>query len=174
MVGMNNVLRGAIPLVLALVVIGLILGVGSQVVQINQDLYDTKDANVVITNESLTIAVNTEQNLANNFVDNTTIVVTNASGTLAQARWWNNATGSAFGLINFNILDTADGELVNVSYTYESQNKDAAFNATVDGLSGLTTFSSFQPTFAVIIVAVLIIILITMGFAAVVVGRRVV
>ncbi len=40
----------------------------------------------------------------------------------------------------------------------------SAFNATSDGLSGLTTFSSFQPTMAVIVVAVIIIGLLLGGF----------
>ena len=47
----------------------------------------------------------------------------------------------------------------------------AAFNATADGLSGLTTFSSFQPTIAVIVVAVIVIGLLLGGFA-IVSGRR--
>ncbi len=48
----------------------------------------------------------------------------------------------------------------------------AAFNATTDGLSGLTTFSSFQPTMAVIVVAVIIIGLLLGGFALAGRGRR--
>ena len=41
----------------------------------------------------------------------------------------------------------------------------AAFNATRDGLEGITTFSSFQPTIAVIVVAVIVIGLLLGGFA---------
>jgi len=40
-----------------------------------------------------------------------------------------------------------------------------AFNATGQGLAGLTTFSDFQPTIAVIVVAVIIIGLLLGGFA---------
>ena len=54
----------------------------------------------------------------------------------------------------------------------ETQTADSAsFNATTDGLSGLTTFSSFQPTMAVIVVAVIIIGLLLGGFAFVQAGR---
>ncbi len=41
----------------------------------------------------------------------------------------------------------------------------AAFNATADGIAGLSTFSSFQPTIAVIVVAVVVIALLLGGFA---------
>ncbi len=41
----------------------------------------------------------------------------------------------------------------------------AAFNASADGLEGITTFSSFQPTIAVIVVAVIVIGLLLGGFA---------
>jgi len=41
----------------------------------------------------------------------------------------------------------------------------AAFNASEQGLAGLTTFSDFQPTIAVIVVAVIIIGLLLGGFA---------
>ena len=47
-----------------------------------------------------------------------------------------------------------------------------SFNATRDGLEGITTFSSFQPTIAVIVVAVLVIGLLLGGFAFVQAGRR--
>lgn len=40
-----------------------------------------------------------------------------------------------------------------------------SFNATADGLEGITTFSSFQPTIAVIVVAVIVIGLLLGGFA---------
>ncbi len=168
---LNKILRGAIPVVLLLITVALVLSIGSQVVDTTKVLYDDKDATVSVVNESLTVAVNTVQVLGNPFIVNTTVVVSNSTGNLAQARWWNNATGARFGQIVFNVLDTADGELVNVSYNFVSQNKNAAFNASQDGLSGLATFSDFQPTFAIIVVAVLILALLIMGLVAV--GMRV-
>lgn len=167
---LNRILEGAIPAVLLLITIALVLGIGSQVVQTTQDLYDTDDSSVSVTNESITVAFNTLQTLANTFIDNTSIVISNATGNYDQSLFQSSAAESLIGQINIT-NDINDGELVNVSYDFTSQNKNTAFNASTDGLSGLLTFSSFQPTIAVIIVSILVIGILLVGF--VVVGRRV-
>ena len=167
---LNKVLKGAIPGVLILITIALIIAIGSQVVDTTRDLYDTDDSTVSITNESLTVTFNILQILANTFIDNTTIVVSNATGFYDQSLFQSSAAESLVGQINIT-TDINDGEILNISYDFNSQNKNAAFNASTDGLAGLTTFSTFQPTFAVIIVAILVISILMIGF--VVVGRRV-
>ncbi len=168
---LNMVLRGAVPVILVLVLIAFVLSIGSQVVDTTKALYDTDDAVVSITNESLTVAFNTIQTLANERVDNTSLVVSNATGNYAQALFEMSAAQGVVGQINIS-TDINDGEEVNVTYDFTSTNKNAAFNASVDGLSGLTTFSDFQPTFAIIVVAILVIAVLIFGL--VFVGMRVI
>jgi len=166
----NKVLQGAIPVVLLLVTLALILGIGSQVIDTTQVLYDTDDANVDVVNETTTVTFNVLDQLVNTIIDNTTVVVTNGTVTFDQSFWEMSAAQAVLGQINIS-NSVNDGDLVNITYTFQSQNKNAAFNATQDGLAGMTTFSNFQPTIAVIVVAVLVVAILLVGFA--VVGRRV-
>lgn len=60
--------------------------------------------------------------------------------------------------VGATVLDKVDDTQTVNSFSY---------NATQDGLSGLNTFSDFQPTMAIIVVAVIIIGLLLGGFAMV-------
>lgn len=171
MVGMNTVLRGASPVVIALVVIAIILGVGSQVIDTSKEIYNDNDATVSTTNESLTVVFNTFQQLDRTVIANSSVVVSNSTiGILSQGSWEMSNGLSLDGQINISDVGL-DGTVVNITYDSTSRNKNAAFNASEYGLDGLNSFSGFQPSIAIIVIAVLVIALLLVGFAAV--GMRI-
>lgn len=166
----NNVLQGAIPVVLILITIAFVLGVGSQVISKSQDIYDTEDSVITITNESFTAAFNVATALTNSQIDNSSVVVSNSTGNYAQGLWEMGENLASFGQINLT-TSINDGQSLNVSYDFTSSDKNVAFNASESGLEGLSTFSGFQPTFAIIAIAVLVIAVLMIGFL--VVGGRI-
>jgi len=162
--GQADVLRQAPAAVVILVVIAVIVGVGATILDQISVQQDTNDASTSVVNESLTVSFNTIQTLTNTRLDNTTVTVTNSTG--ASLSFLMSAAQGAAGQINITDA-TNDGNDANVSYTFNARIQSAALNATGDGLSGLTTFSGFQPTMAVIVVAVIVISLLLGGFALV-------
>lgn len=174
---LDKILRGALPLVLILITIAVTIGVGSQVIDTTRGLYDTDDTATNVVNESFNISFNVVQNLNHNFVVNTSMVLrgywnaTSVERVLSQGEFELSAAFAESGRLNITNT-TWDDKFINASYTYTSQDKNTAFNASTDGLAGLATFSSFQPTFAVIIVAVLILMLLIFGL--VFVGMRII
>ncbi len=183
MAGMNDLLRGAIPVVVLLITVALVIAIGAEILIKNQQIYDVNDFDASIVNETQNLTINglnVTVILDNDQVDNETISIFGArNGTGLES------TGDGMGLINpiGNYTTTEVGGVIltnpnyynldyNISYTFQNQVKDAAFNGTAQGLVGIETFSSFQPTFAVILIAVLIIGLLVVGFGAI--GIRVI
>ena len=162
--GQADILRQAPAAVILLVVIAVVIGVGSQVLDTVQTTQDVNDEVGSVVNETLTVAVNTFQQLDNIRIDNTSVTVTNGTG---DALSFEMLSAQAV-LGQINVTDAInDGLSANVSYSFTIRVESASFNATADGLSGLTTFSGFQPTIAVIVVAVIVIGLLLGGFALV-------
>lgn len=164
------ILSGTVVVVVALMVLSLVLSFSGEIVTKLQDTQLVTGSNTII-NESITPTINGITQLNQILIDNVTVTVHNVTisgsgGLLLQTSWNMNSTQGLAGQINISNSSYVGG-ILNVTYTYQTVDHSVAFNASGDGLSGLTSFSSFQPTFAVIAIAVIVIGLLLGGFAAI-------
>ncbi len=158
----GNILNQAPILVVGILVLAVVLAIGIQVLDEIQDIQDTNDEGGSVVNESLVVATNTFQQLNNARISSATVTVTNATGVALAFVML--APQADLGQIN--ITDSLnDGNDANVSYSFTVTIQSSSFNATGDGILGLATFSGFQVTIAVIVVAVVVISLLLGGFA---------
>lgn len=160
----NGILSQAPAVIVIIVILAVILGVGSTVLDKIQDTQLPITAKV--TNETFTASNTSFTNLgAPAFVPGS-VTVSNASGALTSNNFTVSDNTGGIQVTDFHL----EGVLLNATYT--SSTGSSAFNATQDGLIGLDAFSDFQPTIAVILVAVIIIGLLLSGFAFVQTRRQ--
>lgn len=160
----SGILSQAPAAVVILVVIAVILGVGSTVLD---KVGDTQPPILApVSNEAFTADFNLFVDLSSPGISGSVVVNNITTGAVIDAS--NYVVQASSGSINVSNA-TLDGHVLNATYT--SSTASAAFNTTQDGLAGLTTFSDFQPTIAVIVVAVIIIALLLAGFGFAVAGR---
>lgn len=160
-----DILKAALPAVLVLVVLAVVLGVGSQVILKTQDTQGTTTTESTI-NESLSangsIAHSGTPTISLN-IHNTSAKVTNVSNDTGYTQVMEQ--GVHYGLLSdgtFTMFPQAAGVAsgswkVNISYNYSKFAQTYSWNASQDGLTGLDTFSEFQPSVAVVLVAVVVI-----------------
>ncbi len=153
------------PIIIILIVLALVLFTGGKTLETIETTQDINDQTQTITNESITATAGVEQLLNNLRIDNATVTVFNNTNALPQSDWEMSSAQATDGLINITntIHDTIS---LNVTYSFSSDINSLSLNATRDGLSGLTTFSGFQPTFAVVLVLIVLVGLLLGGFMA--------
>ena len=152
-----DILKAALPSVLILIILAVTLGVGSQVILKTQETQLVQATNQQ-ANDSVNVSQNAFATLSYRMIINTTVTVYNSSaGVILQAaNWTMTKADSEAGQINISGASFA-GKILNVSYSYVNTTYTTAYNSSQDGLVGLDTFSDFQPTLAVILVAVVVI-----------------
>ncbi len=78
MVGMNDLMRGAIPVVVLLITVALVIAIGSEILIKNQAIYDNKNFDQSIVNETQNLTINglnVSVTLDNGEVNNETIEI---------------------------------------------------------------------------------------------------
>jgi hypothetical protein len=147
--------KGSIAVVTSLVVILIVLVIAAQVIS-NIKTVGSATVTTTITDQQITVANNTLIELGNTNIDTTTVVVTNstnASNTLA-GNFTAVTNGLTFNLDNLG--NRYDGVVVNVTYDFADQTRDAAYNTSVDGEDTILNASSLTPVLAIVSILVLL------------------
>lgn len=169
MASLDQTLKVGFPVVLALVVIAIVLGVGSNVLDTVQDTQSTQ-SDLLQTNESrvgnVTLSKAGTPVLGRTNIDNATEIVRNASPSFTvqtRTTHYNLTKDGVFRWINAAGVNQS-GEF-NITYNYTVFVETLQYNASGKGLQGLDSVSDFQPTIAVVAVAVVILGLLGAGLA---------
>ena len=181
---MEAPLKMAVPAVFILIIIAISLMIGGQILGVMQSIqhsFESKDvANETVTNGSVVLGYDGRAFdgivLNDHNVNNATVIVTNCtdgSGTgcgtiLAQNTDYNFTNEGEL----FVFGAGADATAFNVTYTYTDLIRSSAFNASGAGLEGIDQVGTFQPTMAVVVAMVIVMMLLVGSFAAIVVGKR--
>lgn len=156
--GINDLGTIAIGILIAVV----ILGIGGTILEKIQDT-QTDDTSTLVNNESLTWAGNnTAISLSQGTVVTGSETVYNATDKFSTSEY--TITASTITFLNETNATWLTGSL-NITYGYKISG--AARNITGFGLSGISTFSEFVPTIAIVSVAAIVIGIILLFF-----GRR--
>lgn len=163
--------KGQVPNVfLTLIGLGLGLVVFTIIMAINGDvLTNLRSGSASIansTNESVTIVVNSSVSFVNDDLTSVALVVNASSGTELTATDYsvNLPLGSIL------VVESVWGSQ-NVNVTYNYRVKDAAYNVTSDGLTGVLNITTFSPTFGTLIVLAGVLLLLGAVITAVAVFR---